>query len=267
MNKIKYSIEKISNLLIFRSKKWNNLNSLVKNDSNSSLSLEDILTLNEPGYIEKLLDKFDQIKSNIEYEIANLRHREIFWSWIESVVDLDRKELAEHQEYGFDDFDPEAIPKKYDIEDSFSSLENIFKDFGEVSEKYSNFKNDFNDFLMVWNNQSQMLQNPKYQKIAAKFKDNLPKLILELEKKYPSVEILTSQIKFNDEDCLAGELISSIKSYINKDTPIQSDKKESLMSEVCRVEENYKKTKKEISVTLDKYFNILSQNVEIYNTK
>ena len=269
-NILNHNIEKISKLLSFRNNKWNTLNNMVKADNNSSLSLEDIILLNDQEYIESLLERFEIVKKDIEYQIINLRSREVFWSWMESVIDLDRKELADHEDYGFDDIDLDTVLNKPNLEDSFSSIEDIFKDFNEISEKLVRYKNDFASFLQIWNNQSQMLQSEKYKKISVRFKENLIRILPDLEQKYPSIQSLKEQSLIMNEDCFLGEIFSHIKEYTEKDIkPNNIKENESLIEELGRIEEKFAKTKEDVCEILKKYFLICTDTLglEIYPNK
>ncbi len=55
---------------------------------------------NESALRDKVAE-LEEVNTFVEFASQKMRHQEIFWQWLESVVDADKKEYEDHKSYGF----------------------------------------------------------------------------------------------------------------------------------------------------------------------
>lgn len=66
-------------------------------------------------YQKLKVDKSKRMAELVDKETKFMRYRKVFWAWMESVVKLDRKEIYQDPEYGFEE-EPENVVSKVIIE-------------------------------------------------------------------------------------------------------------------------------------------------------
>ncbi|KRX09425.1 hypothetical protein PPERSA_04731 [Pseudocohnilembus persalinus] len=72
---------------------------------NSQKEMRDFLLFQNKELLIEKIQELEEINDNIEKEINCMRHHEVFWQWMESVIDVDKKDWIDDQDYGFSEND------------------------------------------------------------------------------------------------------------------------------------------------------------------
>lgn len=228
----------------------------------SDLTLEEYFFLANEENLKAIAVKYESMVKTLDYESANVRHREIFWCWLESVIDLDKKDIANDPDYGFEDEIDISGIVGLDTQ-SLINMDRLTNNFKEVIEKYQKYREKFSQFQETWIKQSQLFKTEKYAKLAVRFKDALPPVIKELEAKYPSLESISKSKKKGS--FLLGEIRAQFERLQNEESEDSlTCSLENLEGMLKEIEDELNQTKLEIEAYLNENFSILSQEIIIY---
>jgi len=235
----------------------------IKEDLNSEdakITLEEFFFIGREENFQALEDRYMRLNKLFEVEISNIKQRELFWSWLESVVELDKKEMSSDPDYGFSD----EINRENVIIDSSCLIhfDKMTEDFKLAIERYTNYREKFDEFIEMWNEQSQILKTEKYAKLANKFKEALPMVIKDLEKRYPSLDSLQNNKRKGD--LLLGEIKARLESLRGEEIDETKCDMNTLNSYFSEVEEEFRKTRENIQEYLQQQFEWLSREIEIF---
>ncbi|CAD8071284.1 unnamed protein product [Paramecium primaurelia] len=62
-----------------------------------------LLSLSDPDQLNEITINLKEIIQFLEFETSMHRHQKIFWAWLESTFDEDKKDVRDHADYGFPD--------------------------------------------------------------------------------------------------------------------------------------------------------------------
>eukprot|EP01016_Furgasonia_blochmanni_P057308 TRINITY_DN9933_c0_g1_i1.p1 TRINITY_DN9933_c0_g1~~TRINITY_DN9933_c0_g1_i1.p1 ORF type:complete len:423 (+),score=52.14 TRINITY_DN9933_c0_g1_i1:290-1558(+) len=248
---------------------------------NLNMSMEAFLQLNDPVKLNALILGLKQKSESIEIEIKGLKHRELFWTWMESIVDMDKKDFQNHRDYDIGVFSDETLrddPPKIEVDSDY--IENLFKGYKRIKSRYDEIKEKMKLFYERWGSISATLTSPELAKSKhlAEFKSKMPVLVKSLESKYPPVESMSKMIEgYNFEqfetDIYLNEVSNSLKGLLpnsarsNIEETLSESELENLLkrlqTETKELEDTIKADMKEFRNEINDQIRILTPGSEL----
>ena len=164
-----------------------------------NMRLNELFMLKNDKKFDLILDRLVQINSLLEKEKDNLKHEELFWLWMESVIDLDKKEYINDPAYGFSEMkDSLNIQPK----GSFKGIESLFEELKILNDKYQKNKEKFKLFQTLWEKRKNQLNDNKKGGSLEQLKADSVKLLSEFDKKFLSFDKMQTVFQKNLIDIL-----------------------------------------------------------------
>ena len=230
-----------------------------------NFKLNELFMLKNEKKFRNILEKIMNITSALEKEKDNLKHEELFWLWMESVVDLDKKELINDPDYGFSEI--KDIPLNALINDKGSlgkGIEGLFEELKALNEKYQEQKEKFKVFQVLWEKRKNQLKEKNNS--LEQLKADSGKLLNEFEKKFLSFEKMQGMLQKNaPEIILTGEIMSLFpKVEVQGEKINNEDEEKELDSTLKKLNEEEANLAEIIREKMKNLMNVLKENFVIY---
>ncbi len=222
-----------------------------------NMKLNELFLLKNDQKFNKILDRLSQINSALEREKGLLKHEELFWLWMESVIDLDKKEIMNESSYGFSDSKDslQMIPKE-----DYKGIEHLFNELKLLNEKHQKHKEKFEEFQRLWEKRKGLLNSEKKNML----KNESLKLLTEFERKFISFEKMQGMIQKNiSEVFFVSEILTMFPQNEKKYQEVY-DKEEELEKALKRFIEEEKEVKQELKEKIQGLFGVLKEKFVIY---
>ena len=172
-----------------------------------NFKLSELIMLKNEKKFEKILEKLAKITSVLENEKDNLKHEEFFWLWMESVVDLDKKEIINDPDYGFSDMKEISMNSlKTNKEEWSRGIEGLFEELKGLNENYQDNQENFKIFQVLWEKRKNQLKD---KNSLEQLKNDSGKMLNEFNKKFLNFEKMQGMLAKNAPDLiLPGEILS-----------------------------------------------------------
>lgn len=203
-NKLSKKFQKLFTLLQYKEKTLTKLQTQMSLQK-MNMKLNELFMMKNEKNFSLILDRLDQINTSLEKEKENLKHEELFWLWMESIIDIDKKELSSDPFYGFSDRKETLNLKGAKV--SFKGMETLFQDLKELNEKYQIHKEKFVKFQCLWETKKKQIGDKK--ELVEQMKVDSMKVINEFEKKFLSFDKMHIMLGKNAaETFLASEILA-----------------------------------------------------------
>lgn len=230
------------------------------------LKINEFYLLKDPKIFQLILERLEKINLSLEKEKEGLKHEELFWLWMESVLDLDKKEISNDPYYGFSDSKDSLSIPNFDAS-NFKGIECIFGELKELNEKYHFYKEEFKQFQNLWEKKkTQLNEGSDSSKKIDEFKTKSIQILNDFEKKFLSFEKMQMLLKQNTPEVfLSSEIISLFPQEIKKEQKNTNKENENeYFNFINELNAKESMLKEEISQKIKETFTYLKKYFDIY---
>lgn len=227
------------------------------------MKISEIFLMKNPKKIEKKLLKLEELSIFLEKEKENLKHEELFWLWMESVIDIDKKEHINESFYGFSESKDSV--NLINNSSRFKGIETLFEDLKDLNEKYDSFKEKFKSFQSLWEKRKAFQEGEEKSKKIEEFKTNSAKILSDFDKKFLTYKKMQTLLEPRiPEMIISNELLAII--------PYEKNEKEEKIKEnydfaiiLDKLNNENSNLKNEIQMKLKKILDCLQNSFKIYS--
>jgi len=223
------------------------------------ISFDEYQFLKKEENLQLLGEGFARIDRMLEYEIKSIKYREIFWGWLDDALKQQKKTFVNDPDLKFEE--EVRIEDLRNLKNSpVLHLNTLISDLEGVYKTYEQFKGKMKEFDKYWNEEAQKLSSNS--KIQKQFKEEIPYVMKDLEKQYPTLDVL----KKNAEgmDIFLGELASHFQALFGEQKEDGYLQMQKLSKEMLEVKETLGNVKKEIDDCLEDYMRLLPKDIKIF---
>lgn len=220
--------------------------------------LSELFLMKSESKLQKLIERMIQVTNELERQKENLKHEELFWLWMESVVDLDKKEMINDPAYGFSEFTREK-PSSYRPN---KGIEGLFGELKALNGRFLEVKDKFKAFQALWAKRKEQLNGNRG--LLDQLKNDSAKLLADFDKRFLSLEKVQGKLQSNPPDAIfAGEIIGLFP--VKRETGCKKESEEEIESARKILAEEEKELKEKIREKIKGVMENLKSEFVIYN--
>ncbi|KAL4478679.1 hypothetical protein ABPG74_006914 [Tetrahymena malaccensis] len=222
------SFRKIQNLVKRKEKKLEQFKEKLSFQG-VQIGIRDFILMTNPEILQQKAKEMKEVSELVENMSSRMRNQEIFWEWLESAVEVDKKEYQNESDYGFPDdiqnltFIPGLT--QIDLKQHQENIEQVQLFYSEMQESIQ----EFNKFWLVVQKNMNKLYS---EEVIADLQENSHLVIEELDERLPSVnqyiKEFDPQQNHSDEQqiCKQDLLVNFMLQYLNFNGNQQIDSKQ-----------------------------------------
>lgn len=231
---------------------------------NIFLKINEIILIKNPKKIEKRLLNLEEISVFLEKEKENIKHEELFWLWMESVIDADKKDLLNDPYYGFSESKDSV--NLINNSNQFKGIETLFEDLKDLNEKYNFFKEKIISFQGLWEKKKSLLhEGEDKQKKIEEFKTNSIKILSDFDKKFLTYEKMQALLQSNIPEMLIPNELLAIIPYEKNEKKEKINEKYDFADNLNKLNNENLNLKNEIQMKIKKIMDSLQNVFKIYS--
>ena len=231
--------------------------------SHEGITFEEYYFLKDPKNLEILEEGLEDLKTKLDYEVAHMKQREVFWEWLENVVVLDEKSVGNDPDKKMKDDVPEEELQILD-KSAVMQLEKLRKDLVEVRKMYSKHKTAIEQFRDLCDTETQKLNMKEYAKLRKQLMSMLVYVNEELEQKYPSLDKMRSGA--NRLDVFYGEVALHLQDLFVENSEESSCEVQTLTNQIVKMKKESELFKEEINEALQEFAKLLPEEIKLIQT-
>ncbi|EAR82633.2 hypothetical protein TTHERM_01100410 (macronuclear) [Tetrahymena thermophila SB210] len=267
------SFRKIQNLVKRKEKKLEQFKDKLSIQG-VQIGIRDFILMTNPEILQQKAREMKEVSELVENMSSRIRNQEIFWEWLESAVEVDKKEYQNEGDYGFPDeiqdltFIPGLI--QIDLKQHQENIEQVQLFYSEMQESIQ----EFNKFWLVVQKNMNKLYS---EEVIADLQENSHLVIEELDERLPSIN---QYIKEFDEQYNNSEgegivkqdlLVNFVLQHLNYNTnqKIDSKSKNNISTEEVKrmlssIENKQQQLQKNLKDHINHIFDSISSIVTAY---
>ncbi|CAD8074012.1 unnamed protein product [Paramecium sonneborni] len=220
---IRHQFKQLSCLLKRKEAQQTQIDKLVQQMNLKDFTVDQLLSLSDPDQLNEITTNLKEIIQFLEFETSMHRHQEIFWAWLESTVDEDKKDVRDHADYGFPDETIIFSPGQQMIK----LIEHTQMKLQKLSDQFELFESISSQFEDAWEKVSSLLkEDPGSEQKLQQLQLQIHKIVAQNNIKLMSLKTYKEQV-FSEKELLYCQANDFIKYAIKNNFAQQQNHNES----------------------------------------
>ncbi|KAM3137663.1 hypothetical protein pb186bvf_010277 [Paramecium bursaria] len=217
---IRHQLKQLNLLIKRKEHSQSQIEKIIQQMNLKDMTVETLLSLTNHEELEIVLNDLKDIIVFLEQETSLHRHQDVFWAWMESIVDEDKRDIKDHVDYGFPD---EKI--QFQVGQQICNISQIFQQkLQKLQQVFEEFDSTSQQFEDEWERVSQLLQQDQQsQQKLQQLQLHVHKIMAKNNIDFLNIKTFKEQ-KFQEKDILYCHSNDFIKQELRKQFFVNKNK-------------------------------------------